>query len=272
MGLTQRTQDFLGVLRRLCDERHAPVHYEDVARTMGVSKWTAYDVLRRLARQGLVRSEYVLNRRARMPGRSIVVFSPRDPVAPASPDAAARDGDVGGADVTEDVTQGSSRASAFRDELRGIRERLLGWLADSRGRADAELWDGMAEALDLAKRPAVFCGYMVALLLACARLLGEVRLDAVMRLAEGAADAHSALTLFCGAVVGLLMVSAPEGTDLSSKVARYARRFQNHVDNLDGTDRDVLFELVREMARKGGVTIPGKPRGPLGASDVSWDC
>ena len=52
MKLTRRRYQFLETLARLVEESGGPVHYGDVADSLDVSKWTAYDMMRELVDQG----------------------------------------------------------------------------------------------------------------------------------------------------------------------------------------------------------------------------
>ncbi|MGE5586852.1 MAG: hypothetical protein ACM3ZO_01350 [Clostridia bacterium] len=230
MGLTERKREFLAALRKLYDERKGPVHYEDVAREVGVSKWTAYDMLRNLAADGLVGVEYTLNRHARTPGRSMVVFRPDE--------------------CREDTGTGRVKHCGrppFGEELNGIKKNLVASLAELRGPASQGIWQGFMEKLDRTTGPAAFCGYMAVLLVACTRLLGGNSLDALARLVEAGADAHSALLVFSGAIMGMLVAHPSVSRDVTGKMAGYMRRFQDQVDSLSGQERGLLLEFVREI-------------------------
>ncbi len=76
MKLTGRQRDFLSQFLDLYREAPEPLHYTTVAQRLGVSKITAYDMLRLLEERGLVRSEYVLRGKGRGAGRSSIVFWP----------------------------------------------------------------------------------------------------------------------------------------------------------------------------------------------------
>jgi predicted transcriptional regulator len=43
MKITTRQKEFLQSLIDLYQDKGSPIHYSEVARKMGVSKWTAYD-------------------------------------------------------------------------------------------------------------------------------------------------------------------------------------------------------------------------------------
>ncbi len=233
VSLTERGREFLAALRKLYEEQKGPVHYEAVAKALGVSKWTAYDMLRKLASDGLVGVEYILNRHSRMPGRSMVMFRPH----------------VGSEGTCADGSIQGSRLS-FGEDLARIKESLVSSLSELRGSAAPQgIWQNLLEKLDRASRPAAFCGYMAGLLVACARLLGGNSPDAVARLMQAGADTHSALVVLSGAIMGMLVVHAPGSPEVTGKMAAgYMRKFQDQIDGLSGHERSLLLEFVREIA------------------------
>jgi predicted transcriptional regulator len=74
--LTHRQQQFLAQFLDIHQEMEHPVHYGAVAKRLGVSKVTAYEMLRLLEAKGLVRAEYQSNPNQHGPGRPTVVFYP----------------------------------------------------------------------------------------------------------------------------------------------------------------------------------------------------
>ncbi|MEA2021275.1 MAG: hypothetical protein U9N08_02250 [Candidatus Caldatribacteriota bacterium] len=80
MKITTRQKEFLQTLIDLYQQRGAPIHYSEVAQTLGVSKWTAYDMLQLLHREGLLEVEYLIpesnNHRWEKLGRSTITFFP----------------------------------------------------------------------------------------------------------------------------------------------------------------------------------------------------
>jgi DNA-binding Lrp family transcriptional regulator len=80
MKLTGRQKDFLDKFLDLYREADSPLHYAVLAESLGVSKPTAYDMLRVLEERGLVASEYVLPEEGG-PGRSSIVFRPTEEAA-----------------------------------------------------------------------------------------------------------------------------------------------------------------------------------------------
>ena len=77
--LTPRQRAFLDNLLELYREGRAPVHYSELAKRLGVNRFSAYDMLKVLEKKGLASASYTLRSAAAAqpgPGRSIVVFSP----------------------------------------------------------------------------------------------------------------------------------------------------------------------------------------------------
>jgi len=75
MKLTQRQNDFLDKLIELSQGSPNPVHYSELAKKLGVSDITAYDMLRLLEEKGIVSSQYEVKEKPG-PGRSKITFIP----------------------------------------------------------------------------------------------------------------------------------------------------------------------------------------------------
>jgi DNA-binding MarR family transcriptional regulator len=78
MKLTRRQESFIRKLLDLYHEAETPIHYSNLAEHIGVSKITAYDMLRTLEEKGYITSHYQLEYEKSGPGRSRVVFSPSE--------------------------------------------------------------------------------------------------------------------------------------------------------------------------------------------------
>jgi DNA-binding MarR family transcriptional regulator len=76
MEVTRRQETFIRTLVDLYREHAEPIHYSRLAEQLGVSPFTAYDMLRLLEERGYARSEYYLDEGKRQPGRSTIVFTP----------------------------------------------------------------------------------------------------------------------------------------------------------------------------------------------------
>ena len=78
MKLTRRQELFVHNLLDLYRESNGPIHYSTLAERVGVSPFTAYDMLRLLEEKGFVVSEYRIDTEKPITGRSEVFFSPTD--------------------------------------------------------------------------------------------------------------------------------------------------------------------------------------------------
>lgn len=76
MKLTRRQEEFVLNLLDLYRELQEPVHYSELAKRVGVSRFTAYDMLRLLEEKGLVEASYHLAEDKSGPGRAEVVYKP----------------------------------------------------------------------------------------------------------------------------------------------------------------------------------------------------
>ena len=76
--LTRRQEEFIEKLIDLSDEFDAPIHYSLLAERLGVSPFTAYDMLCMLEEKGAVTSEYQLAAEKTGPGRAERLFYPSE--------------------------------------------------------------------------------------------------------------------------------------------------------------------------------------------------
>lgn len=76
MKLTRRQEEFVRSLLELYGELKEPFHYSELAERLGVSRFTAYDMLRVLEEKGIVTSQYQLDEDREGPGRSTVMYEP----------------------------------------------------------------------------------------------------------------------------------------------------------------------------------------------------
>lgn len=76
MELTGRQEAFIRNLVDLYLEHAEPIHYSRLAERLGVSPFTAYDMMKLLEERGYVRSEYQVPEGKHQAGRSIIVFAP----------------------------------------------------------------------------------------------------------------------------------------------------------------------------------------------------
>jgi hypothetical protein len=245
MELTLRQRAFLNKLVDLCHEAHGPVHYSDVARTLGVSRFSAYDMLRLLERKGLVRAEYHRDEREGGPGRPSVVFVPL---------VRARD-----------LLLRLVGSPLEQREWVATVEHILGRLEEAEeahlpvpggdaqpAPGDRGLLDELMSAIPRATSPLAYSAQVLtALLLPIRSRLNSLDRDltAMLRLEEGDAEAGGGLDLLAGFALGAGLGDAPGrlGRDLTGRLMDYSRTCQSYIGQMDADRRRVLTGFVREL-------------------------
>lgn len=80
LKITTRQKEFLQILIDLYQQNGSPIHYSEVSQKMGVSKWTAYDMLQLFRKKNLLGVEYLIpesdNYKGWKLGRSTMTFFP----------------------------------------------------------------------------------------------------------------------------------------------------------------------------------------------------
>jgi len=74
--LTRRQQEFLNRFLDAYFEESASLHYTEIAKRLGISNVTAYEMLRLLEERGLVEAHFYLPEGEHGPGRSTVLYRP----------------------------------------------------------------------------------------------------------------------------------------------------------------------------------------------------
>lgn len=227
--LTARQQAFLQKLLELSRERRGPVHYSDVAQVLGVSPFSAYDMLRVLEKKGFAAASYALAAEHSGPGRSMVVFVP-------TPRAAQLLGaEAGDAQIDE--------------EWQGVRERVLNKLRQARETSYREALNDLLARLPETPNPLSFCTEMIgALLLNMGRVraraggLNPFRVLSSLRSARG-----GELETLAGLSVGATLSANDEaGASVTQRLLEHAHRYQTNLGRLSDEARSALIQFLEE--------------------------
>ena len=226
MNLTARQQSFLVLLLDLYREHHqSPVHYTTVADRIGVTKFSAYDMLRVLQRKGAVASEYVLDRPEPGPGRSLIKFYPTE--------------------VARRWLARQWSGLARGEEWRQVKEGLLRRLRQAREVNPRQLAGELLTQLSDSQSPTVYCAQMITVFLLylgglreLASGLNPLRVLVRINAAEGLS-----LGALAGFSLGSLLSRAGEATEsLLTSVSRY----QVYLRDLSEENRLALLSFLQE--------------------------
>jgi len=220
--LTKRRQEFLKAVVEKYLATGQPVHYTEVAETLGVSPWTAYDMLTALAEKGYLEIIYQVDREEETPGRSKVKFKPTP--------------------LTFNAMNSCSKADwgCIRAELLQRFEE-----ADRKG-AKAVIKDTLAE-LSKISNPLIFCAKLIlALILALWTIRKTTQALVLLKeVITSFSTTETALILLAGLMVGYIWRSGKRG--LGKAFNGYLPRYMDEVRRLEEGDREKLISLVKDV-------------------------
>ena len=232
MRMTERAKDFLRELNRLYRSKQEPVHYEEVAKGLGVSKWTAYDMLKKLVASGLARFEYVLNCGAESNGRSRVVFAPVEEKESTRQASLHSGGSLSAIDTMTDSI-----------DLRAMLADIIGQL-ESQGNLRA--LGPLVDRLRGVEKPFTYCAYTIVLLLACAKFLGTEGFRVIAGIVSSAGEPVIGLTLLSGGVLGVLLAKSGSHPYIPIMLASCVEKYQHYVSRISDKDRSILYDFVKD--------------------------
>lgn len=225
MALTPRQRQFYQALVALCRVSGRSVHYTAVARALGVSPFSAYDMLKVLESKGVASSEYVLESSSPGPGRSAIRFFPRSAPGGAGP----------AADAAEEA------------EWRRLRQRLLQRLGEAKGANGPELLAEMLARLSECTSPLSYCAGVIAALLvnlqaSGSECLARRRQNVLQSLVSGS---EAGLGALAGLSIGASLTRL-RGSPAAESLLQPVCRFQDHLSALSQESRQRLADFAHE--------------------------
>ncbi|NOX61953.1 MAG: hypothetical protein GXP42_08410 [Chloroflexi bacterium] len=124
MKLTRRQEAFMRQLLELYAEFQEPIHYSALAQRLGVSRITAYDMLRVLEDKGYAEAVYQLASDRTGPGRSTVLYRPTRKAHQAINELAAVAGAADWQSLTNDIIE-QMKTAQQDDELVSLTLAIL---------------------------------------------------------------------------------------------------------------------------------------------------
>jgi len=221
--LTPRQRAFLDKLRDLYRERRGPVHYSTVAERLGVSKFSAYDMLRVLEQKGVAGSEYMLSAKRSGPGRSQVVFYPTI------------------------VGTSAGRAVESDEDWLRLKQRLLNELRETRGADYREKLMDFLSRLPNLRAPLEYCAETTAALLLNLNLVKEQMSEHnPLRSLSGLLTAgETGLGTLVGLSLGSVLMAVGESS-LTDRLLASVRRYQDYLSQLSGENKRRLLDFLTE--------------------------
>ncbi len=230
MRITRRRLDFLQKIKQLYEATNLPVHYARVAELLGVSKWSAYEMLKTLEKEGFLASQYEVNQGEKFPGRARVLFAP----------TCLADAVLSGKTLEEKVPI---------KEWQQVKERLLSLCEELKKGNPRELLEQLLTELPGLERPLIFSAYMIALLIAQLQTLSAKSIGLVKNIVLGAAKAETGLAMFAGTAMGSMLKTVTQFPMLS-QIVSYLNRFQDNLAELNQSEQALLMDFLEEALEK----------------------
>ena len=240
MKITTRQKEFLQILIDLYQQKGSPIHYSEVAQKMGLSKWTAYDMLQLLRREGLLEIEYLIpesnNHRWEKLGRSTITFFPTKK----------------GYTVSNLPQRKLPTKIAELDKLK---KNIIQKFEEIKGKFN--LKDLFKEALQ-SKSPLIFCACVLLILILLIKKITEGITEIQLLSQVIPADATNtyielALTVFVGMCFGVLTkyinkipkyITGPN--DNLDEYAGYIQTYNQYVSQMDKKEQKSLLNFLKD--------------------------
>jgi len=240
MKITTRQKEFLKILIDLYKQKASPIHYSEVAQKLGVSKWTAYDMLKLLRKEGFLEVEYLIpesdNYKWGKLGRSTITFFPTKK----------------GYSVSNLPERKLSTKVA---ELNKLKNDIIQKFEEIKGKFN--LKELFKEALQT-KSPLIFCACVLLILILLIKKITEGIAEIKLLSQVIPADATNtyielALTVFVGMCFGVLTkyinnipkyITGPNNS--LDEYAGYIQTYNQYVSQMDKKEQKSLLDFLRE--------------------------
>ncbi len=222
MSLTKRRLQFLHKLIDLYQKTHLPIHYEALAKSLGVSKWTAYDMLKEIEKLGFISRSYEVN--SKETGRSQVVFVPTSK-------------------ASDLFNQPRSDAFDLTDWNKTV-GNISGLLKDLKSSSLNEALQKMMDEISKINTRIHFCAYMIGLLLVYLKKLGGKTESLIHHIVHKAPSKETGMTMFVGTVLGTAIQTLND--DLGIEITELVSQFLKSIADLSGEEKAMLSNFLSE--------------------------
>lgn len=225
MRITKRRKEFLVATVQLFHDKGSPVHYCDVAQELNVSKWTAYDVMKSMETQGLIKSVYSVSSKDSSPGRSSILFYPLP--------------------IAYEILGISQKEISKAEEWSKLKGNLLERIAAEKENNFYTLIDEIQKEIKAIEIPLLYGAYMIVLLLSLLVVFSQGNLDNIKTILLLSAKAEIKLLLFVGTALSYIL---KKDTDIEQYIKKdiSIEEIQDRFDNVSSHEKKLLAEFLEE--------------------------
>lgn len=201
-------------MKNLYRQTGCPVHYSDVAEELGISKWTAYDVMKQLNRLGMLDVRYMV-KNDNMPGRSTVAFIPVE-----------------------------ERVSSDEADWGAIQQRLLASIKEARREDRVRIIEEIIGEISRLDNSMLSCAYTIALVIINMddELENEIK-DNLKEIAKMKIKADLKLSMFIGIFLGHA-IKAGKNKGVVQNIMQYISKFQSDISKVSFEEQDRLWKFA----------------------------
>ena len=203
---------------------NVPVHYVTLAKALGVSKWTSYDMLKELEKLGYLTRDYAVN--PGETGRSQIVFRPT-------------------AKALSLCEQNRSEV-IDPEEWHQIKTKVLAFLNSLKSCSLSDAIQKVLEEIPKVQVRVSFCAHIIGLLLVYLHKMGGRTEFLIKSLVQNAPTNEMRMTMFVGTVLGTIIQSMNHeiGIEATNLVGRYLQSINDLSDHERGMLSDLLTEAL----------------------------
>ncbi len=239
MRITKRQKEFLKVLIDLYQKKGSSIHYSEVAKKLGVSKWTAYDILQLLQKEGLIEVEYILpepdSYKWSKLGRSTIAFYPTKK----------------GYGILDLPKQ---KISVNIAELNRLKKEITQKFDEFKGKLNIR--DLLKEALQ-SKSPLIFCACVLLILILLVKKItegvAEIKLISQIMPPTTATNTYTelALIVFAGMCLGVLAKYINQfpttfGNKNLDEYADYIQTYNQYISLMNNKEQSSLLDFLKD--------------------------
>jgi len=229
MAMTKRRLDFLRTIKQLYEAAGVPVHYVRVAESLGVSKWSAYEMLKNLEREGFLTRQYEVNQVEKNPGRAMVLFLP--------------------AEKLDEALSGEYEIKTTAREWQQEKERLLSLFDEPKKGGVIALFEQLLSELPNLENPLVSCAYVITLLVSQLQTVSENSLRLLKTMTAEARKGPIGMAMFVGTAIGSLLKSAAP-VAVIGQLGDFLSEFQQNFTALTQSEQVLLIDFLEAALGK----------------------